>query len=139
MDSGRLLQSVQKGEGCKLRSYQDTEKVWTIGWGRNVQTMKISQELADAWLIEDLKTAVVSAKMFPEWAALDTDARQNAFVEMVFNLGPLRFGGFKNMRAAIAAKDWETVAEEGKDSKWFTQVGKRAVRLLEMFRTGQFV
>jgi len=138
MDIGKLRQLVAKHEGCKLNAYQDSEKVWTIGYGTNLQSLRIDLETAEKWLDEGLKSAVVSARMFPEWHFLDTDARQNAFSEMVYNMGPLRVGGFKNMLAAIRAKDWDTAANEGLASKWAGQVGKRAVTLMRMLRSGQF-
>jgi len=138
MDIGRLSLSLKKHEGLKLRAYQDTEKVWTIGYGTNLQTLRIDDELAERWLGEGIRSATVSAKMFPEWQYLDTDARQNAFCEMVYNLGPMRLSGFRKMLDAIKVQDWKTVAKEALDSKWATQVGQRAVTLIAMLQTGQF-
>jgi lysozyme len=138
MDIGRLDQSIELGEGCKLTAYKDTEGIWTIGWGTNLQSLRIDQELADKWKTEKIKSVIVSAKMFPEWQFLDTDARQNVFIEMVYNMGPMRVSGFTEMRKAITKQDWETAAKEGLSSKWATQVGQRANRLMEMLRTGQF-
>lgn len=187
MNKERLIASIKKGEGCSLRAYRDTLGVYTIGWGRNMlnmrisqsladewlkedlgkagfvppvpchlrtykaadgtlligwgrnlQTLHISQSLADEWLQDDINSALISAQVFLEWPFLDTDARQNAFVEMNFNLGPLRLGGFKNMLAAIKMRDWTTVAKEALNSKWATQVGQRAIRLIAMLQTGSF-
>ncbi len=138
MDIGRLSLSIQKHEGCKLRAYADTEGVWTAGWGHNLQELRISQELADAWLGEDIKSVVVAAKTFPEWQFLDTDARANAFCEMLYNLGPTRLSFFKEMLKAIRTKDWEKAADEALASKWASQVGQRAVTLSRMLRTGEF-
>lgn len=138
MDIGRLDLSIQKGEGCKLTAYQDTEGVWTIGWGTNLQTLRITQEQADLWKTKQIKVAIALAQMFPEFKFLDTDARQNAFVEMLYEMGPHRVGGFTDMLAAIRAQDWPKVKAEALDSKWHKQVGHRAEVLAEMFLTGQF-
>lgn len=138
MNKEKLIESVKRGEGCKLRSYQDTAGVWTIGYGHNLQVIRINQSLADEWLLDDINSAAIAASMFPEWQFLDTEARQNAFIEMVFNLGPTRLSFFKAMLAAIRAQDWTTVAKEALDSKWATQVGQRAIRLIAMLQTGQF-
>ena len=50
---------------------------------------------------------------------------------MMFNLGRTRLSKFKNMRTAIDNEDWTTAATEGRDSRWFRQVGNRAERLME--------
>lgn len=138
MDVGKLSQSTKQAEGCRLRAYQDSKGVWTIGWGRNLQTMRVSQELADTWFNEDLKNAVTSAQMFPEFKYLDTDARQNAFAEMVYNLGSFKVSGFRNMLEAIQHQDWPEVKRQALDSDWHKQVGARAERIAEMFLTGKF-
>jgi lysozyme len=50
---------------------------------------------------------------------------------MMFNLGRTRLSKFKNMRTAIDNEDWATAAVEGRDSRWYRQVGNRAERLME--------
>lgn len=54
------LNLIKTFEGCKLIAYQDAGKVWTIGYGHTngvVPGMHITQEIADAYLREDLKNA----------------------------------------------------------------------------------
>lgn len=138
MDIGRLRISTQNHEGCKLTAYQDSRKIWTIGYGTNLQTLKIDLETADKFFTNGLQNAIVAARMFPVWASLDTDARQNAFIEMVYNMGALKVSGFVNMLAAIKVQDWETAAKQGMASDWSAQVGHRAVEITEMLRTGKF-
>jgi hypothetical protein len=53
---------------------------------------------------------------------------------MTFNLGGTRFGKFNNMWKGVVSSDWEKVAVEMEDSKWFRQVGRRSVELQEMVR-----
>ena len=59
-------------------------------------------------------------------------------IELVFNLGISRFLCFRRMLAALASYDYAAAAKEMKDSRWYTQVGKRAVTLCEMMRTGEW-
>lgn len=138
MNEGKLLELLKQHEGCRLKAYKDTVGVWTIGYGRNLQTMTITQKQAEEWLIEDMHTAITAAKRFPEYAFLDTDARQAAFIEMVYNLGSLGLSRFTNMLTAIIAKDWAQVAIEALDSTWAKQVGARANVLSAMYFTGKF-
>lgn len=137
MDS-RLLESIERHEGYRDRAYQDTEGVWTIGYGTNLQELQIDEFLARKWLLEDVEEAERYARQFPEWSYLDTDARKNVFIEMVYNMGPSRVAGFRNTLAAIRNRDWEEAAVEMLDSKWARQVGRRARTLSELMRSGTY-
>jgi len=138
MPSEKLIESVKRHEGWRSKAYQDTEGVWTVGYGRNLQELEISLELGTSWLRDDLRASEDYAESFPEFEFLDRDARQDVFIEMIFNMGPSRVAGFKNMLAAIREQDWEEAAKEMLDSKWARQVGVRAKRLAERMRTGKY-
>ena len=58
------------------------------------------------------------------------DEVQEVLINMMFNLGRPRLSGFKKMNAALASGDLETAAIEGRDSRWYVQVGDRAERLM---------
>ncbi len=106
--------------------------------GRNLQELEIDEQLGEDWLIEDIEEAQRGARRFPEYGLLDTIPRKNVFVEMVFNMGPRRVAGFRNMLAAIRDDDFDRAADEMLDSKWARQVGRRANRLAEQMRSGRF-
>jgi lysozyme len=57
---------------------------------------------------------------------------------MAFNLGN-RLKGFKKFLSALNMGQWDDAAREMMDSKWATQVGKRAERLRDMVLTGRDV
>jgi len=59
------------------------------------------------------------------------DEVQQVLVNMMFNMGRTRLGGFKNFRAALEEGDWKRAAVEGRDSRWHRQVTNRAERLME--------
>ena len=54
---------------------------------------------------------------------------QEVLVNMMFNMGRGRLGGFKKFIGAIYESDWEKASIEMMDSRWATQVGNRAIRL----------
>ena len=54
---------------------------------------------------------------------------QEVLVNMMFNMGRGRLGGFKKFIGAINESDWEKASIEMMDSRWATQVGNRAIRL----------
>ena len=54
---------------------------------------------------------------------------QEVLVNMMFNMGRGRLGGFNKFIAAINESDWNKASIEMMDSRWATQVGNRAIRL----------
>ena len=61
--------------------------------------------------------------------------RRHALVSMAFNLGQTRLAGFKRLRAAVLAGDWDRAAAEALDSRWASQTGRRAAEVAALLRT----
>ena len=55
---------------------------------------------------------------------------QEIAVNMLFNLGRPRLSQFKKMNANLLVGNWKEAAIEGRDSRWHSQVGARAERLM---------
>ena len=127
-----------------LKAYQDTKGIWTIGHGRNLQALQITAAQAEAWFEEDLDAAEAVARRLPSWPYLDTPARQEAFIELVFNMGPEPFDGdgykdFAQTMAAIARRDWKAAAANLLDSQWRLDVGPvRSSRIAKQLETGRY-
>jgi lysozyme len=89
--SGACRALIREFEGCRLRAYQDSAGIWTIGVGhtRGVkQGDQCSQQQADVWLTEDLhdaEAAVSSSVKKPL-----TQNQFDALVSFTFNLGGRR-------------------------------------------------
>lgn len=134
--SDALIESVKKHEGLRTTSYQDTEGVWTIGYGTNLQTLTISERLAETWLLRDLQHFESVLKQNKVFCGLDR-VRQEVLIEMAYNLGHRGLMGFKKMWAALEEGNFIRASEEGLDSKWAKQVKGRAVTLMTRMRYGQ--
>jgi len=137
MSSPELLESVKRHEGYRSRAYQDSLGVWTIGWGTNLQELEVDSGTATLWLLQKLKESATLAGGFPWWNDLN-GARKDVIVEMIYNMGLPRFGGFKMMLRALADKNFDKAAAEMLDSKWAAQVGKRADRLAQQMLSGEY-
>lgn len=140
MNLERLKAQLIKHEGCVLYAYQDSEEYWTIGVGRMIDQRLgggITEEEAAYLLENDIKKAEGFASDYAWYSALD-EVRQAVVIDMIFNMGPGRFAGFKKMIAAIDRKDWKEAAVQMLDSKWAVQTGNRALRLAEMMRLGEW-
>ena len=130
-------EQLKVDEGLRLQPYRCTAGALTIGYGRNLDAVGITQEEADIMLRADVEIAEKGAQALvgTAWDNLST-ARQAVLINMTFNLGRTRLAAFKNFLAALRASDYQTAADEMLDSRWATQVGDRAQRLARQMRHG---
>lgn len=136
MNWPRLVKMLEQDEGFKPKPYRCSAGKLTIGYGRNLEDKGLSREEASYLLHEDIRDAIKFLdQQLPWWKSLDGEARQEALVNMAFNLGG-RLLGFKKMLAALKSKDYGRAADEALDSKWAGQVGQRAQRIARAFREG---
>ena len=126
---------IKRHEGCRLSPYKDSEGIWTVGYGRNLESVPFTQAEVDFMFLTDLNRARKAAETFPEYAALD-NVRAGVVVEMIFQMGRAGVSRFKRFWAATGAQDWNRAADEMLDSKWAKQTPERAQELAEIFRNG---
>lgn len=135
-DRHQLARDVQQAEGLRLKAYQDSVGVWTIGYGTNLQEVTIDESMAARWLAQKLAQAERELEAFGWYAALST-TRQRALVELVYNMGLTRMLSFVKMLQALRERAYTVAAAELVDSTWARQVGPtRSRRLAEMLRNG---
>lgn len=143
MDYTAMEEELIRDEGLRLRPYRCTAGHMTIGVGHLITGAEswdsVSLEMAGTLLTRDIATAISNVTSALGRNVFDamTDARQRAVVNMMFNLGPTRFAGFKKMIAAIRAGDWSEAATHCLDSQYAQQVGARARRVATQLRTGR--
>ena len=135
MNIEKLKAQLIRHEGKRLKPYLDTVGKTTIGVGRNLTDRGITEEECGVLLENDIRLAELFAKAYDWYDGLD-EARQAVVVDMQFNLGPGRFAGFKKMIDAIERRDWGEAADQMMDSTWAVQVGRRAITLSQMMRSG---
>lgn len=132
LDEAKLIFELVDHEGLKLKPYQDTVGKWTIGIGRNLDDKGISKKEAYMLLQHDIVEAKKELdKLIPDWET-HPDNIQRVLVNMMFNLGPSRLAGFKQMRKALDSRDYLHMAKEMLNSKWAKQVGRRAEYLANL-------
>lgn len=91
----------------------------------------VSEERVAEAFEHDLDTAISECRVLYEdsWDGFPEEV-QEILVNLLFNLGRPRLTQFKKMNAALEEGDWATAAVEGRDSRWYNQVGARAERLM---------
>jgi len=131
-----LIAQIKKHEGYRSKAYQDSLGIWTIGYGTNLQELKISKELAEKWLEQDiLKAETDLLRNFPIVNTLTVN-RKNVLINMTYNMGINRLKKFKKMWLGIKNQDINEVCKQMKDSRWYRQVGKRADELIKQMKAG---
>lgn len=123
---------IKLHEGKRLKPYRCTAGKLTIGYGRNLEDVGISDREAHILLVNDVKLCVNNLKgNLKFWNDL-SEVRQAVLIDMCYNLGWGGLSQFKHFLAALEAKDFNMAAVEMLDSKWAKQVGARANRLQYM-------
>ena len=125
-------------EGLRLKPYRDTVGKLTIGVGRNLDDVGITEEEALQMLHNDItrvRTRLVNTFW---WFQKLSRVRRDVVTNMVFNLGLGRFKRFKKMIAALEIFDCDQAAKEMLNSKWAKQVGRRATELAKIMRSGDY-
>ena len=151
MDKPRLLSDLKQAEGFRREAYKDTKGFWTAGYGHFLDQSKdwtgitFDQSTIDNWLSSDVDKAQGNAQFLVEWPAMDSDARQNALVELVFNMGVGTWKQFALTRTALAHRQWQMAYNGLLESKWAREVQPngfnkpgRATRIATYILTGEF-
>lgn len=83
----RIKENLKKREGVRLKAYQDSGGVWTIGYGHTKGVkpgMTITKEQADAYLEQDMKTHVDAAL---DLYANHSDKTKMLAADLAYNAG----------------------------------------------------
>lgn len=130
-----LIEMLIRHEGLRLKPYRCSEGYLTIGVGHNLDTNGISENIAFDLLREDIASAKANLSKYSFWEDLD-EVRKDALTDFMFNVGAGTFAQFKNMIAALEAKDYRQASRELLNSRYAKQVGKRATTIALMISSG---
>tara|TARA_B100000513_G_scaffold98395_1_gene41842 strand:+ start:23 stop:439 length:417 start_codon:yes stop_codon:yes gene_type:complete len=132
-----LIAQLKRHEGLELMPYKCTSGKTTIGVGRNLEDIGITEQEAELLLLNDIGR--VKQELVNDQWYMDLDPVRKAVIEnMSFNLGYPSLKKFQAMIASISEGDYETASKEMLDSRWSKQVGQRSIELAEQMRTGQW-
>lgn len=128
-----VVADLMRDEGFRSQVYKCSVGRSTIGYGRNVEDVGITEEEARHMLDNDIARVERELdRMYPWWIKCPETVRRG-LVNMCFNVGISRLGSFKKMLACLQAGDYVGAAREAVDSKWAVQVGDRATRIAKLF------
>ena len=130
-------------EGVKYVSYLDTENLLTGGIGHLLRADEIprwplnspiSEEQVTTWFNQDSASAIKIATNYlgaDYWSTL-TDVRKRAVADLAFNLGARGLSKFVAFKSAMLASDYNRAGQELRNSRWYTQVGRRGPNIITM-------
>lgn len=133
----KTKQRIREHEGYRTTPYRDSEKVWTVGIGRNIEAVPFEDDEIQLMFRNDFRRAHDDALKLPGYLALN-EVRRGVLIEMVFQMGLAGVRKFVKFIEAYQNKEWENASKEMLDSKWARQTPKRAERLAAIFRSGEY-
>jgi lysozyme len=134
----KLIEQLKIHEGMKLKPYKCTAGKLTIGIGRNLEDVGISEDEASMLLRHDIQEATRQLLHAFPWMGDFNDARISAMINFTFNVGIGTVKKFENTLSYMQSGDWDKAADEMMDSRWARQVGNRALEVTEQIRTGKW-
>ena len=141
---------VKESEGFYPDTYLCPAGKLTQGYGRNLEAHplsdqekeelasngSVSEDVAERWAVkelyeceEKLNSNIIYQKQ--------SNVRKAVLLDMCFNIGYAGLMKFKKMWFALGNKDYAEASRQMKDSAWYTQVGNRSKRNVEIMASNQ--
>ncbi len=138
--ANELIEMLKRHEGVRSHVYLCSAGYETIGVGRNIAEsgLGLTEDEIDFLLINDITRVKQELTDTYFWFPALNDARQDAMVDICFNLGLTRLRGFVKALEAMSREQFDIASDEFMDSRWSQQVGNGAVEVTEMIRTGEY-
>ena len=146
MNIEKCKAEIKRHEGEVLEVYKDSLGYKTLGVGHLCQPndpeynwdigTSVTQEVVDLYYEDDFKKHLDEAVHVygSEQAFYDLpEDIQHVLVNMCFNLGGNRLSNFRNMLDACRKHEWERMAAEMEDSRWFIQYYELVLVVLDSF------
>ena len=141
MNNNKLIEMLKVHEGVETHAYKCSASKITVGVGRNIDPkggIGLTEDEIDYLLQNDIDRIISELDFQYEWFSDLNSSRQDAMIDISFNLGQTRLRKFEKALYAMSKGDWEEAADEFMDSKWAKQVGHRSKELTNIIRTGSY-
>jgi len=135
----KLIDQLKIHEGFRSNVYTCSGGKKTVGYGRNLEDIGISEEEAEMLLKNDIYEATNQLLNAFPWMATFSDARISAMINFTFNVGIGTVKTFTKSIDALKKEDFNLAADMMLDSRWAEQVGDRAIQITEQIRTGKWL
>lgn len=149
----KTLPVTKWAEGFRGSVYKDSKGIPTVGYGFNLNSQHIIKELenfgyssrnlisrnevlrekdAEIILKRLMEKSLNESKQFVNnFDELDPIA-QIVLLDMTYNLGLTKLSKFNRFKSALEREDYKSAKAEMIDSKWYSDVGRRSRRLVQL-------
>ncbi len=142
-----IIDQLKRDEGLRLKVYIDTVGKRTIGYGHNLDANPLDFDVSEgitepqASQIQGVDVERTSKHLVTSlpWVVSLDEARLGVLQNMSFNMGVPGLLQFHHDLADTQAGNYVQAAADMKASKWYTEVGDRAVRLVQQMLSGEWV
>lgn len=134
----KLIDQLKSHEGLRLKPYKCTSGKLSIGVGRNLEDIGISEKEAEMLLLHDIEEAERQLTAHFPWTQDLDEVRLAALINFTFNVGIGTVSKFVNAMALLKEGNFDMASEEFLQSRWANQVGQRAIDVTEQIRTGEW-
>lgn len=132
MNLAKLIDRIKEEEGFSAYSFWDDAKgggigQWTWGFGTCAprEGCFITEAKAEGELREKVQQHVLDFGEIFNGTMIPSD-KEDALLDMLYNLGESRFRRFRKMIAAVKKGNWPEAAKQVRNSIYYQQVTKRA-------------
>ena len=133
-----LQDLITKHEGLRLKPYTDTVGKLTIGVGRNLSDIGISNDEAMMLLSNDIQNVTDELNNNLSWFTNLDPVRQAVLLDMCFNMGWHTLSTFTTFLGMVESGNYSGAAADMLQTKWAKQVGIRAEEDSQMMLTGEW-
>jgi lysozyme len=135
-----LVQMLKRHEGVRDKVYMCSAGYETIGVGRNISDsgLGLADDEIDYLLSNDIRRCKEELIGEYDWFKDLDSVRQDAMLDMSFNMGQTRLRGFVKALGYMDIGDYDKAGDEFYDSRWATQVGDRALEICQMIKSGEY-
>ena len=146
MNLVKLQDEIANDEGIKYELYLCSENHLTGGIGHLITEWDVDyygkpigypvpHEQVNDWFGRDIQVSINDCKqIFDDFDGLPEEI-QRVLANMSFQLGRPTLSKFKNMIAAVNNNDYQEMANQMEDSRWYRQTPNRAQRLIDRVLT----
>ncbi len=136
MDLKILEDQLTLDEGVRPKPYTDSTGNITIGRGRNLTAVGLRPNEIEYLYLNDVNEVLHDLDTHLPWWRDQDDVRQRALADLCFNMGISTLLTFHVTLSLWKDKQYEQAAYALTRSRWYTQVGRRGPRIVDMVLTG---
>ena len=139
-----VMAFIKSNEGVRYTPYRDSAGLWTVGVGHLIgdgtvlppeMNRRFSPEEVDAMFVRDYDRHKKAAEKIPGYNNAGKEG-QAGLIDMTFNMGPDWYKTWPNFVKNLSMGNISGVIHSMVGSSWFNQVKGRAIKVINLLRSG---